>query len=82
MAEKPPNILLIFTDQQRLSTLDWYGDAPWETVCRTPNLDRLRAKSVLFSQAYTPCPLCSPGRASIMTGLYPFAHGGTDNVDS
>ena len=82
MASSQPNILFIFTDQQRLSTLGWYEDAPWNGLCKTPTLDRLREQSVLFTNAYTPCPLCSPARASVMTGVYPIGHGVTDNVDT
>lgn len=82
MPQNQPNLLLILTDQQRLSTLNWYESAPWNGICRTPNLDRLRSESILFENAYTSCPLCSPARASIMTGLYPIGHGVTDNVDT
>jgi arylsulfatase A-like enzyme len=70
------NILLILTDQHRLSALACYGDTP----CKTPNLDRLAAESVMFKNTYTTCPLCSPARASIMTGLYPHNHGVTSNT--
>ena len=70
-----PNIVFIFTDQQRLSTLRTYGETP----CRTPNLDAIAERSVVFDNAYTSCPLCSPARATIMTGLYPTQHGVTSN---
>jgi arylsulfatase A-like enzyme len=73
---KRPNILLILTDQQRLSTMSSYGDTP----CITPNLDKLAEQSIRFETAYTSCPLCSPARASIMTGLFPHNHGITANV--
>lgn len=71
-----PNVMLIMTDQHRLSAVGAYG----ETVCQTPNIDRLAQDSVLFQNAYTVCPVCSPARASIMTGLYPHAHGICANV--
>ncbi|TVQ22729.1 MAG: DUF4976 domain-containing protein, partial [Spirochaetaceae bacterium] len=71
-----PNILLILTDQTRLSAISSYGDTP----CRTPNVDRIRDKGILFRNAYTSCPLCSPARASIMTGQFPHNHGITANV--
>jgi arylsulfatase A-like enzyme len=70
-----PNILLILTDQHRLS-LGGYGPTP----CRTPNLDRLAAEGVRFETAYTCFPVCSSARASIMTGLWPHAHGICANV--
>ncbi|ADY12196.1 sulfatase family protein [Sphaerochaeta globosa] len=63
MQEKP-NILMIFTDQQRWDTLAAYGNQK----IHTPNLDRLAAQGVVFETAITPCPLCMPARASVMTG--------------
>jgi len=71
-----PNVLLILTDQHRLSAVGAYGPTP----CRTPNLDRLASEGVLFENAYTACPVCSPARATIMTGLYPHRHGICANV--
>ncbi|MFG0248331.1 MAG: sulfatase-like hydrolase/transferase, partial [Phycisphaeraceae bacterium JB051] len=71
-----PNVILILTDQQRLSTLSTYGQTP----CMTPNLDKLAGRSIIFDNAYTPCPLCTPARASLMTGLYPHQHGMTSNT--
>ncbi len=73
-----PNILLVVTDQQRLSTIGAYGPTP----CRTPNLDRLAAEGLRFENTYTTCPICSPARASLITGQYPSRHGVTDNVTS
>ncbi len=71
-----PNILLILTDQHRLSAIGSYGNTP----CQTPNLDRLAAEGIRFETAYTSCPVCSPARASIMTGRYPHQHGICSNV--
>lgn len=71
-----PNILLILTDQHRLSAVGCCGDTP----CQTPNLDRLAAEGTRFETAYTSCPVCSPARASIMTGRYPHQHGICSNV--
>ncbi|MCC7354562.1 MAG: sulfatase-like hydrolase/transferase, partial [Anaerolineae bacterium] len=71
-----PNILLILTDQHRLSALGCYGETP----CQTPNLDRLAREGVRFETAYTSYPVCSPARATIMTGLYPHANGVCSNV--
>ena len=76
MGRERPNVLLILTDQHRLSALGAYGETP----CRTPNLDRLASESIRFETAYTPCPVCSPARASIITGRYPHSHGITSNV--
>jgi len=76
MPNGKPNILLIFTDQHRLSAVGAYGETP----CRTPNIDRLATEGVRFETAYTTCPVCSPARGTIMTGLYPHGHGVTSNV--
>ena len=75
MAETP-NVLLFFTDQHRLSAVGAYGETP----CRTPTLDRLAAEGVRFENAYTTCPVCSPARGTVMTGLFPHAHGVVSNV--
>jgi len=71
-----PNILLILTDQHRLSAVGACGQTP----CRTPNIDRLAQEGCRFETAYTVCPVCSPARATIMTGLYPHQHGICSNV--
>ncbi len=71
-----PNILLFFTDQHRLSALGCYGETP----CRTPNIDRLAEEGVRFETAYTCCPVCTPARASVMTGRHIHAHGMLSNT--
>ncbi len=70
-----PNILLFFTDQHRLSGLGCYGPTP----CLTPEIDRLAAEGNRFETAYTCCPLCSPARGSLMTGLHVHGHGMLSN---
>ena len=79
---KPPNILLLVSDQQRPDLLGCLGRIP----VRTPNLDRLAREGTLFTRAYTPCPLCTPARASLLTGQYPSRHGawsiGVDTPDN
>ena len=64
---QPPNVLLIVTDQQRPDTLGYLGQTP----CRTPHIDSIAATGVSFDNTITPCPLCTPARASLFTGLYP-----------
>lgn len=59
-----PNILLIMADQLAPQALRAYGNA----VCKTPNIDRLAARSVVFDNAYCNYPLCVPSRASMMSG--------------
>ncbi|WP_197519561.1 sulfatase-like hydrolase/transferase [Pseudonocardia sp. HH130630-07] len=67
----PPNILFLCTDQQRFDMLGAAGNPH----VATPNLDRLAAESVLFENCYVQNPVCSPSRASLMTGQYVAAHG-------
>jgi len=64
-----PNILFLMTDQMQGRVLD--PDHP----CQTPNFDRLASRGVRFTRAYTPNAVCSPARASLMTGLLPHNHG-------
>ncbi|HOX39923.1 MAG TPA: sulfatase-like hydrolase/transferase [Candidatus Brocadiia bacterium] len=67
-----PNLLFFISDQQRSDTLS--PDSP----CITPNFDRLAARGVRFNRCYAPNPICSPTRASIMTGVLPHTHGMVD----
>jgi choline-sulfatase len=73
-----PNVLLIMSDQHKRSCMGAYGD----TVARTPNLDDLAAKSVRFTNVYCANPVCTPSRASLMTGLYSHNHEARDNSHS
>lgn len=63
----PPNFLFILIDDMGWRDLGCYGSTFYET----PNIDRLAAQSVRFTSAYAACPVCSPTRASILTGKYP-----------
>ena len=66
-----PNIVFIMSDQQRQDTLACYG-ADWMNV---PNLNALAGESFVFENAYVAQPVCTPARATIMTGLYPHTAG-------
>jgi len=66
-----PNILFIVTDQQRWDTLGCYGN----DIVETPNLDALAEDGVLFEDTHCTHPLCTPSRASLLTGRYPSTHG-------
>ena len=66
----PRNVLSILTDQHRADTLGCYGNP---TVC-TPNLDALAASGTRFDRWYTPTAICTPARASVLTGYAPFRH--------
>ncbi len=63
----PANILLILTDQQRFDALGAAGNP----LIRTPHLDRLSREGTRFETTVTPCPVCVPARASLITGLAP-----------
>lgn len=65
------NILFLMTDQHRTDTLPCYGN----TVINTPNLDRIADGGTCFERFYTPTAICTPARASLFTGLFPFRHG-------
>jgi len=62
-----PNFLFILADDLGWSQLGCYGSGFYET----PNIDRLAGEGMRFTDAYAACPVCSPTRASIMTGKYP-----------
>jgi arylsulfatase A-like enzyme len=66
-----PNLLFVFADQWRAQATGFAGNP----AVRTPHLDRFAAESVVFTNAVSGCPVCSPWRASLMTGQYPHRHG-------
>lgn len=68
---QPPNIVMIMTDQQRWDSLSCYGCA----AIHTPNLDRLAEEGVRHDRCYVSNPICTPSRASLMTGKPVPAHG-------
>ena len=68
---KKPNILFILTDNQAASLLGTYGN----TDIRTPNIDRLAQEGIQFNHFYAVNGMCSPTRATLMTGLMPSQHG-------
>ena len=71
-----PNLLFLMTDQQRADTIEPH------TVCHTPNLDKLASEGVQFTRCYTVNPICSPARASLMSGILPHNHGMVDAYHS
>ena len=70
-----PNLVYIFTDQQRADTMAAYGN-DW---IETPNLNRLADQSLVFENAYVSAPICTPSRSTLMTGLWPHTNGCTKN---
>jgi arylsulfatase A-like enzyme len=66
---KSPNILLILADELRADLLGCFGN----TICQTPNLDRLAEAGTRFDQCMITQPTCTPSRASLLTGCFPSA---------
>ncbi len=73
---KQPNIIMIVVDDMRYD--EWSGGG--HTYLQTPNIDQLAKEGTYFKRAYHTVPLCSPNRASILTGQYPSRHGIIDNT--
>ena len=71
---KKPNVVLILIDDMGYRDLACAGSNFYET----PNIDRLADEGVSFTNAYAACPVCSPSRASLLTGKYPAKIGVTD----
>ena len=71
-----PNIVFILADDMGWADLPAYGNAFNEA----PNLTRMAANGIRFTDAYAACPVCSPTRASIMSGQYPARVGITDFI--
>lgn len=72
--KKKTNVVFILVDDLGWKDLGCYGSSFYET----PNIDKLASESAVFTNAYTPNPVCSPTRASILTGKYPSRIGITD----
>ncbi len=75
-AASQPNVLLIMTDQQQWQTIA--GRSP----ARMPNLDRLAREGIVFDRSYTPCALCCPARAMLLSGAYHWHNGVFNQVHS
>jgi arylsulfatase A-like enzyme/lysophospholipase L1-like esterase len=69
-----PNIVVILVDDMGWTDVGCFGSTYYET----PNIDRLAAEGMRFTQAYAACAVCSPTRASLLTGRYPARIGITD----
>ena len=75
--QAPPNIVFILIDDLRWDELGIAG----HPFIKTPNIDRIGREGAQFRNAFMTTPLCSPSRASFLTGQYAHTHGITDNVD-
>ena len=70
-----PNFVFIMTDAQGANAVGTYRHPD----LRTPNIDKLARNGVKFTRAYTTCPLCTPARAGIFSGIYPHTAGAWTN---
>jgi arylsulfatase A-like enzyme len=73
-SQPKPNILFILADDLGYTDLSCTGSKYYET----PNIDKIAGNSMIFTNGYAACQVCSPSRASIMTGKFPARHGITD----
>ena len=74
---RSPNIILVLTDDQRWDAMGFMG----HPFLETPHMDRLAREGAHFENAFVTTSLCSPSRASILTGLYAHNHRVVDNYN-
>jgi N-acetylglucosamine-6-sulfatase len=74
-AAERPNVVFILTDDQRWDTISLHP----KSAVKTPHIDRLGKEGVYFKNSFCTTSLCSPSRASILSGLYAHSHGVTNN---
>jgi N-acetylglucosamine-6-sulfatase len=76
-SETQPNIVFVLIDDLRWDDLGCAGN----TFIQTPSIDRVAAEGARFLNAFAATPLCSPSRASMLTGMYAHQHGIFDNLE-
>ena len=76
-ADRRPNFVIVLVDDLRWDELSCTG----HPVVHTPHIDRLACQGARFRNAFATTPLCSPSRASLLTGQYPHRHGIIDNTN-
>ena len=69
--QQKPNVVFIISDQHQLKATGAYGNK----LAKTPNIDALAKIGVMFTNCYTPSPVCAPTRAALITGMNPYANG-------
>jgi arylsulfatase A-like enzyme len=77
-APRRPHVVVVYTDDQGIGDLGCYGASD----VKTPHLDRLARSGARFTDWYSNCPVCSPSRASLLTGKYPQRTGVTQVLTS
>ncbi len=77
-AERQPNVIIIYTDDQGSLDMGCYGSHDLQT----PHMDALADRGIRFTQFYAAAPVCSPSRAGLLTGRYPVRAGVPGNVSS
>lgn len=77
VGQKKMNVIFILTDDHRPDFMGFTGKLPWQ---KTPNMDKLAKEGAYFKNTFVTTSLCSPSRASILTGQYSHVHTIVDNV--
>jgi N-acetylglucosamine-6-sulfatase len=72
----PRNVIFVLSDDHRYDFMGFTGKVPW---LETPNMDRMAAEGAYFPNAFVTTSLCSPSRASVLTGMYTHTHTVVDN---
>ncbi|MGS0527225.1 sulfatase-like hydrolase/transferase [Zobellia nedashkovskayae] len=75
--QKKRNVIFILTDDHRYDFMGFTGKVPW---LKTPHMDKMAAEGAHMKNAFVTTSLCSPSRASILTGEYSHVHTIVDNV--
>ena len=70
-----PNVLFLWTDEQRADTMQVYGNRK----IHAPNLNKLAGESLVFENAYVSQPVCTPSRSTVLTGMWPHSSGCSEN---
>ncbi|RAJ10235.1 sulfatase family protein [Arenibacter echinorum] len=76
--DERPNIIFVLADDHRYDAMEFMG----HPFLKTPNMNRMAGQGLVFKNAYVTTSLCSPSRASILSGLYAHNHGVVDNYHS
>ncbi len=74
---QPKNVIFILSDDHRYDYMGFHPESP--DFLNTPSMDRMAAEGAHIANAFVSTSLCSPSRASILTGQYAFRHGAVDN---